>query len=397
MRILFIHNNYAGNNSGEEHAVEGLARLLEANGHSIKWYRRSSDEIVGSKSGQIKAFFTGLYNPFSVYELKIILDEFQPDIVQVQNLYPLISPAILKTIKNAGIPLVMRCPNYRLFCPNGLHLDQNGQVCEKCLGKGKELNCVLKNCEGNQFKSSGYALRNFFARKVWGIMEFPDAYIVQSEFQKKKFIQNGISADKLFIVPGLTPNVELDHSNPGDQVTFVGRVSMEKGIIEFLEAAKLLPYISFVVAGTLDKDFEYLKEQSSPNVNWMGFVKGKDLDSLYKESRMIVVPGKWYEGFPNVITRAMQHARPVISSNLGAMASVIDHEKNGLLVKPGDVFELASAIEKLYQKPELCIQYGQSGRQKAKSKFSSEIIYEILSGIYFSLLAKSNDTLNQLD
>jgi glycosyltransferase involved in cell wall biosynthesis len=390
MRILFIHNNYAGNNSGEEHAAEGLASLLESQGHEIKWYRRSSDEIAGTRNGQIKAFFTGVYNPFAVSELKEILKDFDPNLVQVQNLYPLISPAILKTIKDAGIPLVMRCPNYRLFCPNGLHLDGKGEVCEKCLGNGKELNCVFKNCEGNRFKSTGYALRNFMARKAWGILDYPDAYIVQSDFQRNKFIKNGIAPEKLFIIPGLTPIIETSPSLPGDLVSFVGRVSLEKGIVEFLEAARILPHIPFVVAGNLDKRLEYLKNQSSSNVSWMGFLKGKDLDDLYKNSRFIVVPGKWYEGFPNVITRAMQHARPVITSNLGAMASIIDHEKNGLLVVPGDSKELMSAIEKLYQQPSLGVRYGKHGRDKAQSQYSRDKVYELLSGLYSSLVSSKN-------
>ncbi len=385
MKILFIHNNYAGNNSGEEHASNGLAALLEQHGHVVEWYRRSSDEIIGSSIGNMKAFFTALYNPSAARAVKKMIVQFKPDVVQVQNLYPLISPAVFRVIRKAGIPVVMRCPNYRLFCPTGLHLNPKGQVCEKCLSLGREIHCVIKNCEQSRFKSLGYALRNFVARCYWRIQKRADIYIVQSEFQKTKFIKNGIPAEKLAIIPGLTPAIEKHAPTLGDYVTFVGRVSIEKGIEEFMEAARHLPEIPFVVAGGVDKSLADLQNNSPKNIQWLGFVKGNALDELYRDSRIIVVPGKWYEGFPNVITRAMQHSKPVITSNLGAMASIIDHEKNGLLVEPGNAAALKEAIAKLYKQPETCTQYGANGYIKAQDLYSSESIYEKLMEIYDDL------------
>ncbi len=93
MKILMIHNKYA-KPSGEEHASEGLVNLLQKNGHTVEWYTRSSSEIDDNIFGKVKAFFTGIYNPFSKKMLAKILDEYNPDIVQIQNLYPLISISI---------------------------------------------------------------------------------------------------------------------------------------------------------------------------------------------------------------------------------------------------------------------------------------------------------------
>ncbi len=387
MKILYIHNNYAGNNSGEEHAAEGIVNLLQQNGHTVEWYRRSSNELKNSVIKKIMAFFTGVWNPIAVREVRQKLNEFQPDVVQIQNLYPLISPAIIKAIKKTGIPIVMRCPNYRLFCPTGLHLDNKRRVCEKCLGYGREIHCILKNCENNIFKSTGYALRNFTARKFWNILTDVNIYIVQSEFQKQKFITNGIPEEKIIIIPGLTPDISKNIENrTGTLVTFVGRASEEKGIEEFVEAAKELPEIPFAVAGNINSSLSNLKNESPKNINWTGFLKGESLDKLYSNSRIIVVPSKWYEGFPNVITRAMKHGKPVITSNLGAMASIINHEQNGLLVEPGNIKELVKAIKHLYSHPETSIAYGKNGRKKANECYSSEVIYSQLINMYQSVI-----------
>lgn len=387
MKILFIHNNYASNTSGEEQAAEALREVLVAHGHQVKWFRRFSDVISDSFWKKVQAFFSGMYNPGAVKELKGILDEFQPDIVQVQNLYPFISPGIIRIIKRKGIPLVMRCPNYRLFCPTGLHLDRKGNICEMCLGGSRELNCIAKNCEDNLPKSIGYALRNFLARTVWDVTRTMDAYIVQTAFQRQKFIENGIPSYKLFILPGLTPIIHKSNKSVKPiYVSFIGRVSEEKGIIEFLNAARMLPQIPFKIMGGLKTSMDYLKINSPSNVNWSGFVADKALDEAIRQSKFVVVPSKWYEGFPNVIARAMQHGKPVITSDLGAMSDIIDDEKNGLLVEPGKAESLKKAIEELYHDDLRCGIFGDNAKRKASNLYSSKNIYHDLTNLYSGLI-----------
>ena len=328
MKILFIHNNYI-KPSGEETASGELAHILEEHGHDVRWFRKSSSDIHRFKK-KAEAFVLGIYNPYAAKELARVLDEFKPDVVQVQNLYPFISTSIFKPLRLRNIPVVMRCPNYRLFCPNGLCLDSEGKVCEKCFGKGRELWCAFKNCERSRLKSIGYALRNFYARRTGNIIKEVNAFIVQSEFQKQKFIVQGINQNKICIVPGIAPDVEIPVEwQAGEFVSFVGRVSIEKGIDEFIEAARLNPNMPFKVAGNVDSSY-YIPDNLPPNIEFVGFLKGKDLNDFYLKSRIIVVPSKWYEGFPNVIVRGMLLGRPIVTTNIGAMQSIIDNEKNGI-------------------------------------------------------------------
>jgi len=388
MKILFIHNDYA-KPSGEEHAAEGLANILTKNGHIVEWYRRSSAEIGKSKQQKINAFFSGFYNANSIRQVIEKIQQFKPDVVQVQNLYPLISPAVLKAIKKTGVPIVMRCPNYRIFCPNSLFLDNRGHVCEKCTGTLKETWCIMKNCESNISKSVGYGLRNMYARLTSAFTDHVDAFIVQSEFQKQKFNQLGISNERLLIVPGLTPPLLASSEETlGNKVTFVGRASREKGIYEFVEAARQLPEIPFSVAGRIDTKCADIKERSRSNIEWTGFISGIELDKLYINSRIIVIPSKWYEGFPNVITRAMTHGKPVITSNLGVMSSIIDHQKNGLLTEAGNVDQLITTIDHLYNDKMTCTSMGREGKKKAKALYSDEVIYARLIDTYKSALSQ---------
>ena len=380
MKILYVHNEYA-KPSGEEHAARELVALLEEHGHEVRWFTRSSAEITDSALGKLKALVCGIYNPFSAKELAKVLDEFCPDIVQVQNLYPLLSSSIFTPIKKRHIPVVMRCPNYRLFCPEGLSLAPDGEICERCWG-GHELNCASLNCMGSRSKSIGYALRNAWGRISKNISRGVDVFIVQSEFQKQKFIEQGIPEEKIGILAGISPKLEMtDPGHTGEWVSFVGRVSAEKGIYEFIDAARLNPDIPFKVAGNIDANF-VMPDNLPGNIEFVGFKKGKDLDAFYINSRIIVVPSKWYEGFPNVIVRGMLHRKPVITSNIGAMKSIIDNDKNGILIAPGDAEALSEAVRRLFPDEAKCGVYGNEGFMKASSLYSRETIYSDLMNIY---------------
>ena len=379
MRLLMVHNYYA-RPSGEEEAVSAIASMLSAAGHQIVWYRKSSASLAGSFRGGVSAFFSGIYNPRSRTEIGGLLNSGMFDVVQVQNLYPQISPAIFKPCRDRGVPIVMRCPNYRLFCPIGLHLCQ-GQVCERCAG-GRELWCVINNCAGNRIKSLGYALRNAFARHFRMIVGNVSLFIVSSEFQKKKFIANGIDPERIAIVP----NFEASPASPmnpdlGDTISFAGRLSPEKGIGLFIEAARRLPEYPFAVAGDTAQ-MPALVESAPPNVRFHGFLNGRDLDEFYRRTRIFVYSGLWYEGFPNVVTRAMAAGKPVISSRIGAMPEIVTEDQTGIFYEPGNIDELSERIRNLFCDPEQCQALGRAGRAKVQREYTAEVAYRRLMDAY---------------
>ncbi len=386
MRILFIHNEYA-KMSGEEQSVINLTQLLKEHGHTVELLTRSSAEISHSLSGKVKSFFSGIHNPYAVKAVRQKITEFQPDIVQIQNLYPLFSPSIIPAIKKMGIPVVMRCPNYRLFCPNGLCYDASGQICEQCFD-GHEWNCFQKNCLKSRKKSLGYTIRNIAARVTGRIINHVDTFIVQTEFQRQKFINQGIPESKLAILPGIAPKMEPPPENwsAGSNVTYIGRLSAEKGFFDFLKAAENLPQIPFSVAGSYD-DFPDLPQQSSPNIKWLGFLRGDALRQAYLDARIVVVPSRCYEGFPNVIVTAMMLERPVIATDLGSASSIITHDSDGRLFPFDNLDALTTSIAELYNDNSACKRLAIKGHDTAVSRFSAESVYSTLIKIYQKLVS----------
>jgi len=380
MRILYVHNDYAST-SGEEHAAESLVNLLRQHGHEVAWFRRSSAGLHRSPIRKAQALLAGIYNPYAARAIEAMLDEFRPDIVQVQNLYPLISTSIFQPIRQRRIPVVMRCPNYRIFCPNGRHL-VNGRVCNKCAGLGREIWCVIHNCEGSLLKSLGYAARNTWARLTRRILDGVDVFIVQSEFQRQVFAARGISADRIEVVPGMAPDVAgSPEMSTGEGVAFVGRISPEKGIETLVEAARIVPDIPFAVAGD-DAGLPGIRQAAPANVRWHGFLRGEQLTDLYRSSRIVVVPSRWYEGFPNVIVQAMMMGRPVICSNIGGLPEIVDAGDTGLLFETDNVSDLARKIRYLYERPALCRTMGAAGRVKALREYSAQACHQRLMAAF---------------
>lgn len=386
MNVLCVHNAYA-RPSGEEQAVRNIAAVLESNGHRVSWLRASSEVIGNSVSRKTGAFFSGIYSPEARRRMEGILGREALDLVQVQNLYPFLSPSVLGPCRSRGVPVVMRCPNYRLLCPNGLHLS-HGRVCELCLG-GREWHCVMQNCLESRFKSIGYALRNAFARLTGLILDNVTVFVVLSEFQKRRFVDAGIPADRIEILPNIAPKVEEPDGSNGsasDAVSFVGRVSPEKGILRFLDAARKLRGNRFVVAGDTDS-MPGVRKSAPGNVEFRGFLRGRDLDAVFRESRILVFPSIWFEGFPNVVAQAMAWGRPVVAMRMGALPEIVDEGRTGLLCDPDKGEELADKIDYLWRRPDFCREMGRAGREKALSEYSEERFYSRLMAIYDKALA----------
>jgi glycosyltransferase involved in cell wall biosynthesis len=380
LQVLIAHNDY-GKFSGEEQAVETAAGVLSENGHLVRWLRESSAGIESSFSGKIDAFFSAFYSRGARRKMAELLDRFPIDLVQVQNLYPFLSPSILIPCRERGVSAVMRCPNYRLFCPNGLHLSQ-GEVCERCLG-GREWHCILRNCVDDYAKSVGYALRNAFARVSGMIVDNVSVFVVLSEFQKKRFVEGGIPAERIEILPNIAPRVDSDVGKDagGDAVSFIGRMSPEKGVATFLGAAQSLGHLKFLVAGEQRAGYD-AGVPIPGNVSILGFLTGAAFDRVFRSSRILVFPSIWYEGFPNVIAQAMAHGRPVVASRLGAIPEIVDDGVTGLLFEPGNAQDFADKIDYLWNRPELCREMGRAGREKALREYSKERFYERLMAIY---------------
>lgn len=381
MRVTLIHNRYA-RLSGEDVMLSSIARTLRDHGHAVSLFIRDSSDIDRTSLGKIRAFFTGVHSFSAVRSLEEQLRREKPDVVNIQNVYPLISAGAFEAAGRLGIPIVFRCANYRMFCPSGLLLS-HGRICERCV-KGGQHWCALRNCEDSLAKSVGYSLRNAWTRMTGAITRNTTLYVVPSAFQREKFADWGIPRDRLAVIPNLVEPAELLLSaadTTGAYVGYAGRVSREKGVDVLLDAMRTLDGVPCRIAGDFHS-MPHLAADPPAGVVFLGPLARDGMRAFYGASRMLVVPSLCYETFGLVIAEAMLQGRPVIGSRVGAIPEVIDDGRTGLLFEPGNAAELAEKIRFLWREPGLCREMGLAGRRKVLEDYNPELFYQRLIQTY---------------
>lgn len=373
MKVLLVHNDY-GKYSGEEAVVDKMAAMLQGLGHDVAQLRMTTAGARESIGGKIRGFVSGIYCPGGVKAMREALRREKPDVVNVHNLYPFISPAALRECKAAGIPVVMTVHNVRLMCPTGLFM-RNGRPCEVCLEKRNEWGCVKYNCEHSLLKSIGYAARNAVARLKRHYIDCVDVFACITDFQRRKLIQAGFPEDKLTVIPNSLEMPKTRNIDEiGNYVAFSGRISNEKGVDLIIEVARRHPDIPFRLAGAV-RDKELVADLPS-NVRLMGHLSGSDFERFNSEARFFVMASRCYEGFPMAILEAASYGKPMIAPDHGGFTEIIgkDDEAIGILTSPSDVDALENAIVRLWQSPGEATRLGQKAFDKLRTNYSTDII-----------------------
>lgn len=373
MKVLLVHNDY-GKYSGEEAVVDKMAAVFAGLGYDVAQLRMTTAGLRESLSGKVRGFLSGIYCPSGVRAMRKALQREKPDVVNVHNLYPFISPAALRECKKARVPVVMTIHNYRLICPTGLFM-RNGTPCEECLDRGNEWGCIKYNCENSLLKSVGYAVRNAVARLRRHYLDCVDVFACITDFQRRKLIQAGFPSDKIIVIPNSVDVID-NYKSQGDgtYVAFCGRLSREKGVDLIIEAARHNTHIPFKLAGA-SRDKELIANLP-PNVELTGYISGHALSDFYAGARFFVMASRCYEGFAMAILEAAAYSKPMIAPDHGGFSEIIGHGKDavGLLTTPGNADSLSEAVRNLWDNPQESIRLGLLANQKLKNNYSTDII-----------------------
>ena len=380
MKLLQVYNDYRTFCGGEGAVVQMIAAIVQKHGGTVRLLTRSSKGLDRGLAGKVRAFACGIYNREAQREMAITLAAERPDLVHVHNLYPLFSPSVLVACRRAGLPVVMTNHNYLLTCPVTSHLCK-GRVCEKCLGGGEQW-CVWGNCRGNLAESLGYALRSYTARKWRFFYDDVAIQIVLSNFAKERLKKAGFDEQRIAVLPNMVPlGPERGESSAGSYAAYSGRMMAEKGVDVLLAAVARLPDVALRLAGDGNL-LAGLKSAAPVNASFANRLGPQEMAAFYRGARFLVVPSRWFEGCPLVVSEAMSHGLPVIASRIGGLPEFVEDGVTGLLFEPGNVDDLAGKIRQLWDHPDLCRRMGEAGRNKAKLEYGEETYYRRLMSIY---------------
>ena len=388
MRILVVHNFYQ-QGGGEDESTKCELHLLRKRGHDVRLYSRHNDEIkTYSLLRKGLLFFEPMWSWKSYREVKRVIQEFKPEVVHFQNFFPLVSPSAHYACAESDIPIIQTLHNYRLLCPVGSFF-RNGGVCEECLvhslWRGVRYGCYHDS--RIQIASIVLMLKTHRLLNTW--QERVDAFITLTDFSRRKFIEEGLPASKLFIRPNFL------HKDPGigrglrHYALFVGRLSEEKGLTTLLEAWRGLPEVPLKIIGDgplRPQLEEFVRQHALMQIELVGFVPADVVLEYLKRASFLVMPSVWYETFGRTIMEAYATGTPVIASRLGAMADLVEEGRTGLLFNPGDADDLIAKVQYALEYPAERLHWGREARRAFEQKYSADVAYEKLMEIYAQVM-----------
>lgn len=337
-RILFVHNSYQ-QKGGEDSVVDDEINLLRENGHDVFEYRISNDKI--KSMNKLDLLKTTIWSKYSTQDIKKITDNFSPDICHIHNTFPLISPSIYWELDKKNIPIVQTLHNFRIACPQAMFL-REGKICESCLGK-IPLQGIVHGCYRDSITQTAVLSSMLVTHRILGTWKNKvTSYIALNEFSKEKFISAGIPSEKIKIKPNFVIKTNQEQHDREDYFLYVGRLSKEKGISTLLEVFKNLPSKKLLVAGDGPEKSILMGHD---NINCIGHVGKEQVINLLLKAKAIIIPSICYENFPKIVVEAMAYGTPIIASNIGSLAAIIEDNFNGFLFEPNNAESLIKKMD----------------------------------------------------
>jgi glycosyltransferase involved in cell wall biosynthesis len=177
-------------------------------------------------------------------------------------------------------------------------------------------------------------------------------------------------------MPVATKLFSPEGARDSGRLLFVGRLNGQKGIEHLLNAlndVKSRPTLDVVGDGPARASLEQLAADRgiSERIRWHGQVKQPELAALYRRASAVVVPST-DEGLGMVAIEALLCETPVVAFDSGGLRDIIQHDRTGVLVVPGDRASLARGIDSVLENEPRARELGQAGRLYALANFAPE-------------------------
>lgn len=383
MKILMVHNRYQ-HAGGEDTVFANEAMMLREAGHDVVEHLTSNSRIK-STSDKVLASVGATWSYSGYRAFGQALDIAKPDVVHVHNFFPYPSASLFWACSRRRIPTVWTLHNFRVMCANGL-LYRDNQPCTECVGSSP-LPAVLHKCyRGSRVGSAAVATTIAAHRFLRTWQSKVTRFIALTDFAKEQFIKAGLPAERIVVKPnfseGSAPSVQ-----PREGVLYVGRLSPEKGVETLVRAwANVNDTLTIVGDGPLR---QHLEDIAGPNVQFTGRLGPAEVARALTRARLLVVPSVWFENFPMTVVEGMAAATPILASNIGALATIIDDGVTGLHFTPGDADDLAQVANAALADDSNLRAIGRRARQHYETYLSPAPNCAALEAIYNEITAEA--------
>lgn len=295
-----------------------------------------------------------LSNPDPAFEREFgaLLRKLQPDTVHFHHYAGIGVEALLYVRQYApAARVVVTLHEYLLICHHF------GQMVTR---PGYEL-CHAASPQACHRCFPEHAPQDFMLRELWlkRFLREVDEFTSPSEFLKTRYVEWGIPAEKIRVVPNLLPPhppVTPRERVPGERlrVAFFGQLTPLKGVEVLIRAARLLASsqkFTFRVYGSyasqpqsFQERIRAVLEQLPENTTYKGAYRNREVLSLMAQNDIVVVPSVWWENAPVVIAEAERAGCIIVGSDLGGIREKLEALPRGYTFGVNDPDELAQRL-----------------------------------------------------
>jgi glycosyltransferase involved in cell wall biosynthesis len=379
MRVVVVHNRYrSALPSGENSVVDAEVQALRTAGIDVVTYLRSSDEIAQmSAASRLGLAGSAIYGRGAVNDLRALLAEQHVDLVHLHNVYPLISPAVIRTVRAHHVPVVHTVHNQRLVCVEGT-CTRSGTTCEDCVGRSVPWPAIVHGCyRGSRLQTVPMAVAQTVHRRTWAGV---DRYLAPSTFVRERLERAGTPANRIVVKPNLTDDPGRPTSSRSPRIVFAGRLEVSKGIDRLLDAwtsVDLGAAWRLVIAG--DGPLRDLVERAvatDDRIEFVGAVSRERVGALLDGAACAVVPSRVAEAGSLSVLEAFARGVPVIASTSGALPELVG-DGGALFATEDDLGRLLARLPSEDLRARSLV-----ARREYDERFAPEILMSTLLGVY---------------
>lgn len=384
MKILLV-NKFYYHRGGDCIYTLNLEQMLKEHGHEVAVFAMDYPENLDtpwmkyfpSNMNKLMAFT----RPFGSKEVKTnfkkLLNDFQPDVIHLNNIHTQLSPIIAELAHQRGIRVVWTLHDSKLVCPCYTCM-RNGEWCTECFTDKKAVirhKCMPGGIIGSTI---GYLEANKWNPQR--LQACTDLFLPPSQFMADTCITGGYNKSKFKVLCNfidvekvMNPCLEKE-----DYYVFLGRLTEVKGIRTLCKAAKELPY-KLIVIGSGELEEKLIKEYNSvSNIEFLGQKDWNSFRSILEKARFMVIPSEWSENNPLTVIEAQSLGTPVLGAHIGGIPELIEEGVSGMTFESGNVKDLKDKIQEMFAST---FNYKVIAKQ-AVERYSSETYYKKLIEYY---------------
>lgn len=387
LRVLQLHNHHASLGGAME-VLSHERDLLVAAGHHVEQFTLPPAEELGLAA--VRAGAKAVWNREAARETSARIERFRPDVVHVHTPFPLMSPAVFRAAKHAGVPTVVTLHSFRFACVAAT-CHRDGHICEDCVGRVVKWPAVAHRCYHDSALGSGALALSLLTHRAMGTFHHHiDRYLALTNFARDLMIRDGFPAEKILVKPNSVPDPggtgRPDLASP--YFLFAGRLIDVKGVRTLLDAWQRVSTerMRLVIAGDGEqRDLVRAAAAGDDQVEWRGWLDETSVAHLMSGALATIVPSEWYEGLPLVILRSLSVGTPVLASDLENISKELLEDGAGWAFRMGQPVDLARAIDAVAANPDTTCGMRQRARASFEARYSPAVDTARLEGLYRSL------------